>query len=350
MTDPELHLYHDQSRAELIADVIDDTDKVVRALEIQRDPDISIRRFMFELDECPHVLPRSIIQSIDPDSRPTQMTVDVEENRLLDDERREARSSFFSIQLSFEGVRNFVIFITSPEQDKSEPYAASMVFTDDLNDVDALDAGSPELPLLEAITKAEINTLIASLIAPNKTHDYRMYDNMDLTNTQTVHHVAEALEEKADSTIAELDYFTGDVLSLDADYIKFIKVDGKIADATVQRSIVRGAVTATITLDRSLSPPDNGDGAPLEGIRMYSKDISGDSKERDVDFDVLVSIHDFLRSLKDSMFDPEITSLSNEKIDSSHDQDFYEGYEIEPGDDSVDTSTILNIEDSSEFN
>ncbi len=310
MIDPDFDKYHKQSRAELIADVIDDTDKVAHALEIQRAPDISKRRFLFELYDRPYVLPRSISDSIDPTSQATQLTIDVEENRLLrTKENKSLQSSELSMQLSFSGARDFVIFITPTKDSDTEPFSASMVFTDDLSDHDGLESSSPEIPLFEALKKAEINTLIASLIAPNKTHDYRMYDNMDLTSAQTMHHVAEALEEKADSTLSELDYFTGDVLSLDADQIKFMKVDGKIADATVQRSLKRGAVTATITLDRDLSPPDTSEDSAqsFEGIRVYSRNIDGEGKERDVDFDILVSIHDFLRALKSTMFEPEIT-------------------------------------------
>lgn len=338
MIDPELDKYHTQSRAELIADVIDDTEKVARALEIQRAPDISNRRFLFELTDEQYVLPPSIKASIDPTSQAVQLGINIEENRLIEpgskapsDPGEVVRTAEVSIEIQFSGERDFVIFITpNPDSAALEPFVASMVFVDDLGHSPHGDDSSPELPLFEPLERAELNSMIASIIAPNKTHDYRMYAKMDLTSPKTVHHIAEALEEKADSTICEYDYFTGDLLSLDGDQLRFIKVDGKPATAMVQRSLSRGAISADISLDRSMLPPEDDLTDSFEGIRMYSKDINGVSNERDVDFDVLVSIHDFLGTLKKTMFEPEHERLDHEKAN--------------------DDSSTMNIDDLHEFN
>lgn len=302
------------SRAEIISDIGEDVRTLIRAHEISREPDETESCTMFDLSEISCVLPESVRSALTPGTEIEEVIFPI---------RISNTDQTAKVECTLSGTTQdgspVTIFVT---EDGGE-FGASMIIDD-----------SDPLPLPVHPTKEELTTLLASIFAPNKRGDYTPFAALDLHDSKVARNIEEALQKHASW------YFSNQVyLSKDASRpyrIEYVVRDGTIDSATVVRPHAKASDALALDFTQS-GITDEFDLAALDGARLYELDSDGRSHEVDCSTEMLISLDDFVKDIRQNFGagTRELASSQLDRIDPDPASDYMDplGKQFRSGDD-----------------
>jgi len=211
------------------------------------------------------------------------------------------------------------VFVTESDGE----YGATMIVAD-----------SEPLPLPVSPSKEEITTLLASIFAPNKRGDYAPFAALDLHDRRVARNIEEALQKHAGWYFSNQVYVSNDE---SRPYrIEYVVRDGTIDSATVIRPHAKTSDALALDFTNS-AITEEVDLRPLDGARLYELDSSGISSEVDCSTEMLISLDDFIKGLRQNFGagTRELASSQLDQIDPNPENDYldHQGKQFRAGDD-----------------
>lgn len=300
-------------RTELLFSIGEDTQQLISALKVQRDPDIERTLLSIDLTNPDFQFPDFIQRNIAADSNLVELTIDSTVNRLT-------QRADLCLQSHISGVEDMFIYIAVSHTTNGEPQTSIVV-------------DNMELPCLDPPKKHELNRFLASLLVRNKTGDYSAFDTMDLSSAHITERLIDEVRDVTNEVITDGTYFLGQVLSPNTDSINFVEQNGTLLNATVciehhkkasaldliyvnQHDEQQPETAETKKLSEAVDNPEFLM-QHLEGAYAYAQNVDGESVQVESSSDFLVVVHDFVKTKLDTVFTNLDVPLDEETVDSA---------------------------------
>jgi len=282
-----------KSLPELKVDIQDTLELLISSSEIAQPPSEEEYELIFEPDAMPVAiaLPKGLLANISPESTITDIHIygDASAAKLIADLRL-----LFAVK-AFDSTTS--VIQCGIDDDTVQVFFCPISSESSLDDALPLSEDDPSFPGFSFPT-TELKRMFGSIIAPNKTGDYSIFDKLDLGDYETIVNILQALSSRASATVYQATTHLQPLTQTDPSTITYTRHDGQLQAAEIQRYHETGALTR---YGISFLPPElYEDGSELyldAGFdKAYCPNDATPTYEKDSE-EVLNEIIDYLRQI-----------------------------------------------------
>lgn len=299
-------------RSVLLTEIKSLAESLVPALEIDQEPHMERTLFTIPHDkyDSRSVLFRDVFGHDIDSANCSNFIIDSTVNRLTNEASMQLRVNYSNGHVRLVQLDPYSIDPRQPRSDKPRLYD---------NDTD-----------LGEISVKAVNWLLGSIVRRTKTDDYSPYDNMDVRDVVTMDRLIDALSEQSPDTGSIMSYILSDTLANTCSRIEFLKKDGEVKDVSVTSEHRYGATRIWIDLlqrksmdsiDTSMFDADSieQEMQEIDGIRVYSVNIDGESTAILSKIETLLMMRDFMSDVAQRLFaqNPSELPIHSEVVDDS---------------------------------